>query len=65
MRTKFRDAVLDNNYRMLESAALKRFDAEQRFHKREDELLDIPEKDRGYKWEEEWRRNLENWKTYE
>lgn len=65
MRVKFRDAVLDNDYRMLESAALRRFDAEQRFNRKADELLLIPEKDRGYQWEEEWRQNLEEWKAYE
>lgn len=65
MRAKFKDAVLDNDYRMLESLALKRFDAELRFHDREDQLLCVPEADRGYHWEDEWRHNLETWKLYE
>ncbi|KAF3400904.1 hypothetical protein DPV78_005349 [Talaromyces pinophilus] len=65
MRAKFKDAVLDNDFRMLESSALKRFDAELRFHAREDQLLRVPEADRGWHWEDEWRRNLETWKLYE
>lgn len=65
MRAKFRDAVLDNDYRMLETATLKRFDAEQRYRDREEELFLIPEVDRGYHWEEEWRHNLEQWRLYE
>ncbi|OKL56287.1 hypothetical protein UA08_08577 [Talaromyces atroroseus] len=65
MRAKFRDAVLDNDYRMLETAALKRFNAEQRYRDREEELFVIPEADRGYHWEEEWRHNLEQWRMYE
>ncbi|EED23032.1 conserved hypothetical protein [Talaromyces stipitatus ATCC 10500] len=65
MRAKFKDAVLNNDYRMLESIALKRFDAESRFHDREEELLRVPEADRGYHWEDEWRRNLELWRLYE
>ncbi|KAE8555924.1 hypothetical protein EYB25_000622 [Talaromyces marneffei] len=65
MRAKFKDAVLDNDYRMLESHALKRFDAELRFHDREDQLLRVPEADRGRHWEDEWRHNLDAWKLYE
>lgn len=65
MRAKFKDAVLDNDFRMLESHALKRFDAELRFHDREDQLLRVPEADRGWHWEDEWRHNLETWKLYE
>ena len=65
MRAKFRDAVLDNDFRMLESCALKRFDAELRFRDREDQLLRVPEVERGWWWEDEWRRNLETWRFYE
>lgn len=65
MRAKFRDAVLDNDFRMLESHALKRFDAELRFHDREEQLLRVPEADRGWHWENEWIHNLETWKLYE
>lgn len=65
MRAKFKGAVLDNDFRMLESSALKRFDAELRFHDREDQLLRVPEADRGWHWEDEWRHNLETWKLYE
>lgn len=65
MRAKFKDAVLNNDFRMLESQALKRFDAELRFHDREDQLLRVPEAERGWHWEDEWRHNLEMWKLYE
>lgn len=65
MRAKFKDAVLDNDFRMLQSHALKRFDAELRFHDREDQLLRVPEAERGWRWEDEWRHNLEMWKVYE
>jgi hypothetical protein len=65
MRAQFRDAVLDDDYRGLESVALRRFDAEQRFREKEERLLLIEETDRGSSWQEEWHRNREEWKKHE
>jgi hypothetical protein len=65
MRAQFRDAVLDDDYRSLESVVLRRFDAEQRFREKEERLLLIEEPDRGLSWEEEWHRNREEWKKHE
>ncbi|QKX58479.1 uncharacterized protein TRUGW13939_05603 [Talaromyces rugulosus] len=65
MRAQFRDAVLDDDYRGLESVALRRFDAEQRFREKEERLLLIEETNRGSSWQEEWHRNREEWKKHE
>ncbi|PLB47237.1 hypothetical protein P170DRAFT_362782 [Aspergillus steynii IBT 23096] len=63
MRTKFRDAVQRDDLMYLKLAALRRFDAEQRFRERQEELLD--DEARGYECETELRKNLEEWKAWE
>lgn len=65
MRALFRDAVLDDDFWTLESVALRRFNAEQRFREKEERLLLVEETDRGFGWEEEWHRNREEWKKHE
>ncbi|KAI9045253.1 uncharacterized protein KD926_009667 [Aspergillus affinis] len=63
MRTKFRDAVKRDDLMYLKLVALRRFDAEQRFREREEELLD--DEARGYECEMEFRKNLEEWRAWE
>ncbi|KAH8705512.1 hypothetical protein BGW36DRAFT_367704, partial [Talaromyces proteolyticus] len=64
MRARFRDAVLDDDYRMLESAALRRFDAERRFRDQEEAHFLVAEADRDCTWQDEWRRAREEWKRF-
>lgn len=63
MRTKFRDAVQRDDLMYLKLVALRRYDAEQRFRERQEELLD--DEARGYDCETELRKNLEEWKAWE
>lgn len=63
MRARFRGAVLDDDYRLLESSALKRFDAERRFRDRKQKLL--YDESKGYDIDVELRQIAENWRKVE
>ncbi|KAL2862367.1 uncharacterized protein BJX67DRAFT_298972 [Aspergillus lucknowensis] len=63
IRAKFNDAVRRNDMQFVKWMALTRFDAEQRFRDRQDELLE--DQDRGYDCSGDLRKNLEDWKRYE
>ncbi|CEL03196.1 hypothetical protein ASPCAL04353 [Aspergillus calidoustus] len=63
IRAKFNDAVRRDDLQFIKWMALTRFDAEQRFRDRQDELLE--DQDRGYDRSGDLRKNLEDWKRYE
>ncbi|KAL1967948.1 hypothetical protein VTN77DRAFT_2365 [Rasamsonia byssochlamydoides] len=63
MRTRFREAVLRDDFQYLRSVALKRYDAEQRFRDRKQQLL--YDESRGYDRDAELRQNAEEWKRWE
>ncbi|KAL2821693.1 hypothetical protein BJX63DRAFT_224099 [Aspergillus granulosus] len=63
IRAKFNDAVRRDDLQFIKWIALTRFDAEQRFRDRQDELLE--DQDRGYDRSGDLRKNLEDWKRYE
>ncbi|KAJ0425587.1 hypothetical protein BJY00DRAFT_183056 [Aspergillus carlsbadensis] len=63
IRAKFNDAVRRDDLQFIKWLALTRFDAEQRFRDRQDELLE--DQDRGYDRSGDLRKNLEDWKRYE
>ncbi|KAL2830760.1 hypothetical protein BDW59DRAFT_169953 [Aspergillus cavernicola] len=63
IRAKFNDAVRRDDLPFLKWLALTRFDAEQRFRDRQDELLE--DQRRGYECSGDLRKNLEDWKRYE
>lgn len=63
MRTRFREAVLRDDYQYLRSVALKRYDAEQRYRERQQKLL--YEESKGYDRDAELRQNAEEWKKWE
>lgn len=63
MRAKFREAVLQHDYKYLKLVALKRFEAENRFRERKQVLLE--DERRGYCREAELRKNAEEWKRWE
>jgi hypothetical protein len=63
IRAKFNDAVRRDDLQFLKWMALTRYDAEQQFRDRQDELLE--DQDRGYDRSGDLRKNLEDWKRYE
>lgn len=63
MRTRFREAVLSNDYKYLKLAALRRFEAENRYRERKQLLLE--DERRGYDRDLELRKNAEEWKKWE
>ncbi|KAJ5832336.1 hypothetical protein N7474_000647 [Penicillium riverlandense] len=63
MRAWFRDAVVRDDFATLRSVALRRFDAERRFHHRRDELLEAEA--RGYHVSDEMRKAVEEWRRWE
>lgn len=63
MRTKFREAVLKNDFGMLEFIALNRFEAEQQYLDRREELMD--DEELGYDCDLDFRVNLEEWRKWE
>jgi hypothetical protein len=63
MRTRFRDAVLNDDFSYLRSVALKRYDAECRYRERKQRLL--YDESRGYDVDAELRQNMEEWKKWE
>ncbi|KAJ5620454.1 hypothetical protein N7510_004438 [Penicillium lagena] len=63
MRAWFRDAVVQDDFATLCSVALRRFDAERRFHHRRDELLEAEA--RGYHVSDEMRKAVEEWRRWE
>ncbi|KAJ9311223.1 hypothetical protein DTO271D3_8523 [Paecilomyces variotii] len=63
MRTRFREAVQNNDYSYLKLAALKRYQAELRFRERKAKLL--ADERKGYDCDTELRINAEEWKKWE
>ncbi|KAJ5980567.1 hypothetical protein N7481_007865 [Penicillium waksmanii] len=63
VRARFRDAVLKGDFPALKSVALRRFEAEQRFRDRREELL-IAEK-RGYDCDVEMKKAVDEWRRWE
>jgi len=63
MRAKFRDAVAKDDFAGLKSVALRRFEAEQRFKDRREELFIAEEK--GYDCDEEMRKAVGEWRRWE
>ncbi|GAD97135.1 conserved hypothetical protein [Paecilomyces variotii No. 5] len=63
MRTRFREAVQNNDYSYLKLAALKRYEAELRFRERKAKLL--ADERKGYDCDTELRTNAEEWKKWE
>ncbi|KAL3464275.1 hypothetical protein BJX64DRAFT_100096 [Aspergillus heterothallicus] len=63
IRAKFNDAVRRDDLQFIKWMALTRFDAEQQFRDRQEELLE--DQDRGYDRSGDLRKNLEDWKRYE
>lgn len=63
MRARFRDAVAQDDFASLRTAALRRFEAERRFKDRREELA-VSEK-RGYDCNEEVRKAVEEWRRWE
>ncbi|KAL4872619.1 hypothetical protein BDV12DRAFT_134555 [Aspergillus spectabilis] len=63
IRAKFNDAVRRNDMPFIKWMAMTRFDAEQRFRGRQDELVENQR--RGYDCSGDIRKNLEDWKRYE
>ncbi|CAL5870967.1 uncharacterized protein PFLUO_LOCUS5209 [Penicillium psychrofluorescens] len=63
MRAWFRDAVARDDFATLRSVALRRFEAERRFHHRREELLEAEA--RGYRVSDEMRKAVEEWERWE
>ncbi|PTU25409.1 hypothetical protein P175DRAFT_0472692 [Aspergillus ochraceoroseus IBT 24754] len=63
LRAKFNDAVRRNDMPYLNWVALKRYEAEQRFRDRQEELHE--DERRGYDCSIELRKNFEEWKRWE
>ncbi|KAJ5690335.1 hypothetical protein N7462_004727 [Penicillium macrosclerotiorum] len=63
MRARFRDAVVKDDFAGLRDTALRRFEAEQRFRDRREELLVAEEK--GYNCDVELKKAVEEWKRWE
>ncbi|KAL5341675.1 hypothetical protein BJX70DRAFT_43112 [Aspergillus crustosus] len=63
IRAKFTDAVRRDDLPFIRWMAMTRFDAEQRFRARQDELVE--DQKRGYECSGDIRKNLEDWKRYE
>ncbi|KAJ5754833.1 hypothetical protein N7533_004376 [Penicillium manginii] len=63
VRARFRDAVLKGDFPALKSVALRRFEAEQRFRDRREELL-VAEK-RGYDCDMEMKKAVDEWRRWE
>lgn len=63
IRAKFNDAVRRDDLPFIKWMAMTRYEAEQRFRDRQDELLE--DQRRGYDCSEDLRKNLEDWKRYE
>ncbi|KAL1996874.1 hypothetical protein VTN49DRAFT_7739 [Thermomyces lanuginosus] len=63
MRARFREAVLNDDFRMLKTVALRRYEAENRWRERKLQLL--REGNMGYPRDVDLRLNDEEWKRYE
>ena len=63
IRAKFRQAVMKNDMAYLEFVALRRFDAEQEYHARREELLE--EEKMGYDCDSELTEITEEWRRWE
>lgn len=63
MRARFREAVAKDDFAGLKSVALRRFEAEQRFKDRREELLVAEGK--GYDCDEEMRKAVGEWRRWE
>lgn len=63
VRARFRDAVLKGDFSALKSVALRRFEAEQRFRDRREELI-IAEK-KGYDCDVEMKKAVDEWRRWE
>lgn len=63
IRAKFNDAVRRDDLAFLKWMARTRYEAEQRFRDRQDELLE--DQRRGYECSGDLRKNLEDWRRYE
>ncbi|KAJ5327007.1 hypothetical protein MYU51_008197 [Penicillium brevicompactum] len=63
MRAKFREAVVRDDYGMLETIAKRRIEAERRFIDRREELLEASGK--GYDCDEEMRKAVDEWRKWE
>lgn len=63
MRAKFHKAAGKNDLPYLEFVALRRTDAEQRYHDREEELLE--DEEMGYDCDSEMQENMEEWRRWE
>ncbi|GLI72698.1 hypothetical protein PoHVEF18_000879 [Penicillium ochrochloron] len=63
MRSRFRDAVVKDDFPGLRDFALRRFEAERRFRDRRDELLVAEGK--GYDCDVEMKKAVEEWRRWE
>ena len=63
MRTRFREAVQNNDFAYLKSVALKRLEAERLFREKKQMLLD--DENKGYDRDAELRHHIQEWKKVE
>lgn len=63
MRALFRDATSKNDFQALKNISLRRFEAEQRFKDRREELIIAEEK--GYNCDVEMKKAVDEWRRWE